>query len=219
MKLWTKTDWMLLTLVISSFVISLLLAPKLPDIVPTHWGFSGEIDGWGSKWINLLLSPSIALLILLGMAFMPKIDPLFKSYKEFEKEYINLRSIFVIFFLFFHAVLLYNSFYPSVNLVPKAIPLGIGIFIGYIGYIMPKFKRNWFVGIKTAWTISSQKSWDATHNLGGKLFMLAGAIGIISTLFAPKFTFILFLTAILFAGIIPIIYSYYVWKEDKGKIS
>lgn len=217
LKIWTEVDWFLLFLILINFGVSLYFWSKLPQIVPTHWNIIGEVDGWGPKELNLFLLPVINLAVFFLMIFFPKIDPLRKNYQKFIREYTGLRALFVIFFTFLYSAILYSSFNPSSGVFRFVFPVGFGLFFIYIGSIMPHFKTNWFAGIRTPWTLSSEKSWRETHKLAGKLFIVAGSIAIIGSVFFSKFVFPAFIIAIVLASIMPIIYSYSVWKEGKGK--
>lgn len=149
MKLWNKIDWLALTLLLFIFIISFIVDPYLPDKVPTHWNIHGEVDDWGSKYVNLFLMPSIALFVYLLMSFLPAVDPFRKNYDKFAKSYWSFKIFLTAFFVFLHFVILYSSI--------KAIPLKANLIFGiptallfiFIGWILPQLKRNFFIGIKT----------------------------------------------------------------------
>ena len=212
-KIWSDIDWFLFFLILITFAVSFYFWPKLPQKVPTHWNAIGQVDGWGPKEINLFLFPAINLVVLFLMVFIPRIDPLRKNYKDFSKEYTGLRALLVVFFTFLYSVAIYASFNVSSSIFGIVFPIGFGLFFIYIGTILPNFKKNWFAGIRTPWTLSSEKSWEKTHKLAGKLFIGAGSIAILGGVFFPIYILRVFVFVMILAGVVPVVYSYFIWKE------
>lgn len=216
-KSWNKVDIILFLMIAVIFGLSFYLWSKLPEIVPTHWNVQGVADGWGPKWLNLFLMPGIMLGMFLLFIYLPRLDPLKKNYEQFKQQYQALKAMIIIFFAFLYGIIVYSSF-PDARFEPGRIfPIGFGLFFIFLGYFLPTIRRNWFIGIKTPWTISSQESWEKTHKLGGRLFMAAGLIAILSGIISAELGFIFFIGAIVLAAIIPSIYSYFVWKNDKTR--
>lgn len=215
MKLWAKKDWAMLALLILIVVSGFAIAPLLPDKVPVHWNINGEVDGWGSKYINLFLSSGLALFIYLLMSFIPAIDPLRKNYENFAKPYQYLKFFLTLFFIYLHVFLVYSSLRetpPQGNLI-FIIPFSL-LFI-MIGWLLPKFKRNFFAGIRTPWTLVSDKNWEKTHNFGGKAFIAAGILSFISAFFGGAASFIVLISSILVASGATVVYSYLEYRKEK----
>lgn len=216
-KLIKKTDWLLLALIVLAFVFSLYYSTKLPAIVPVHWDAQGQVNGYGPKWLNLYLLPVITLAIFLLMTFIPKIDPFQKNYQKFARAYEGLKAVLVVFFLFLYGSTLYASINPSSDIMANFLGLGFGLLMVVLGYLMPQLKRNWFAGIKTPWTLSSELSWEKTHALAGKLFMAAGLLTISANFIFPSYVLAVMVVSILMAAFVPVAYSYFVWKSDPDK--
>ncbi len=215
MKFWKKIDWLILALLLLVLVSSFVLIPSLPDKVPTHWNIKGEVDGWGSKYINLFLTPGIALFFYLLMSFLPAVDPLRKNYESFAKPYGYFKIFLIFFFIYIHAFLVYASMRsapPGINLV-FAIPLSL--LFCFIGWILPQLKRNFFIGIRTPWTLVSDENWKKTHYFGGKIFTVAGVISFLAAFFGGVASFIVLISSVLSAAAITVIYSYLVFKKEK----
>jgi len=139
----------------------------------SHWNARGEVDGYTSKFWGLFLMPLI--LVGLGALFIaiPRIDPLKANIEKFRGYYDGLIIIFVIFMLAIHAQgILWNL---GIEINPNVIfPICLGPVFFYTGVLCENAKRNWFIGIRTPWTLSSERVWDKTHKIGGRLFKIAG---------------------------------------------
>ena len=211
------TTWMIKTgIVIGMYLVGFFLFDSLPDILPTHWNASGVADGFMPKGKAVLLFPSIALGTLLLFYFLPKIDPFKKSYKRFERAWEILQITVLSLFAYFYFVSLYSALNPEVSLERYVIG-GIGILFVILGNYMNKFKRNFFVAIRTPWTLSNEKVWNKTHRLGGWCFVTAGIILLLQTLLQTPYSVTIMIIAIAVAAIIPIVYSGVIYYKLKSK--
>lgn len=205
-----------LSLILISIIASIIVYKNLPDLMPMHWNIKGQVDSYGPKELMAFLSPIMMLGVWLGMLFLPRIDPRKDNYIKFEKSYTVIISTLITFFFVIHIVtLLISSGYN----VPMhvVVPFMIGLLFMIIGYYLPKSKSNFFYGIKTPWTLSSDKVWDKTHKLGGKIFFVSGfLIAINSLLLKGSIQFINFIILIVIPTIIPIIASYF-YSKNKEK--
>lgn len=96
----------------------------------------------------------------------------------------------------------------------QVLPPAFGILFFYCGILIKKAKRNWFVGIRTPWTLSNEKVWDRTHQIGGKLFKITGIIAILG-MFFPRFSFYFVLIPVILVAIYTVIYSYFEYREER----
>ena len=211
MKILSKKEIIPISLIILAFVLGFYFYSKLPDQIPGHWDYKGEIDAYTSKDFAIFFYPSLTLGLYLLLSFIPLIDPLRKNYASFAQYYFIFRLIFVCFFLSLYFYSLWASFGTEININYFIIPLLSFLFI-FLGLFMPKIKKNYFVGIRNPWTIHSEKVWDKTHQFGGKLFIGAGIISILSLL-SPCYSFFIFLTAVILAGLIANVYSYLIFRK------
>ncbi|AOR23788.1 SdpI family protein [Clostridium taeniosporum] len=203
-----------ITLIITAFLISILLYSKLPNEMPMHWNAYGEIDNYGPKIFAAFLPPIIMIFIWGGMLFIPKIDPKKENYNKFNTSYTIITNIIVTFFFILHIVVIITSLGYDIPIY-KIIPFIIGIIFILIGNYLPKSKSNFFFGIRTPWTLTNEDIWKKTHRLGGKLFVLSGLFITVSSLFfTGNIQFIILVTAILIASIIPIIASYFYYSKN-----
>lgn len=201
-------------LMIASFLIIFLVYNKLPDKIPTHWNIYGEVDSYGPKLFATLMPIGFMIIMWVFMRVLPKIDPRKDNYLRFEKSYeIIISSIITVFFIIQIITLAAGLGYKIY--VDKIISIVIALMFIVLGNYMPKMKSNFFCGIKTPWTLSSELSWKKTHRLGGKLAVVAGFIILISSLFLRgQILFIVFITVILVAAIVPMVASYFYAKND-----
>jgi uncharacterized membrane protein len=169
-----------ITLIVLLFIISLYLYPQMPEQMAIHWGIEGTADGYGSKLIGLFFIPVVLVLLFPLMYVLPRIDPS-KGLEKFRSTY----EWFVFGFLFYMGYVHLLSLawnlgwrFSFIRLLAPAIGL---LFMG-IGLVLRDARLNWFMGIRTPWTLSNEGVWDKTHDVGGKLFILCGALASLGAL-------------------------------------
>ncbi|MCQ5365725.1 SdpI family protein [Anoxybacillus salavatliensis] len=193
-----KKHLFIIILIASSYVLSLLAIPFLPDEVAIHWNVAGEADGFTNKWWGALLFPIFLTGIVSLILFLPKVDPRKENYEKFEKVYRIFLHVFVLFLFSIHVVTLaYNIGIPVQ--VDVVVPIGVGVLFIALGNYMPKIKPNYFFGIRTPWTLENEEVWQKTHRVGGKVFVMMGVL-IMLTVFATSVWRFIFLMIIVFGG-------------------
>ena len=213
-----KAAGAMLLIVLIAFAVSVYFYDQLPEEVATHWNEKGEVDGYMDKFWGTFLIP-LMILGFTGLFFvLPKIDPLKRNYPAFKKYYWMIILFLLIFLTYVHFIsLAFNLGYELDMMAAVMIPIGI-LFL-FIGYVLPKTKRNWFMGIRTPWTLSSDNVWKKTHEAGGKLFMIFGAFFIVVTLLSPyiefNMWFILGPIIVLVGGLF--VYSYFLYAKEVKK--
>lgn len=211
-----KSDIYNVVLIVIAFLINIAVYSKLPDQIPTHWNVAGEIDGYSSKVFGAFMAPVIMLVVWLGMKFLPNIDPKKKNYEKFDSSYSIIICLLTSFFFVLHLLTITVSLGYDIS-INKVIPLIIGILFIILGNYMPKSKSNFFYGIKTPWTLTSDVSWRKTHRLGGKLFVIAGIIVVISSIFLTGTVQVsIFVISTSIATLVPIVASYFYAKNDNS---
>lgn len=205
-----------LLLVLISWALGWYFYSHFPAKVVTHWNFYGEPDAWGKGSVNALVFPGILTGMYLLFFMLPKFDPKKDRYPEFEKVYTIFKFILLLVMtLVFLASGLFNLGY-NVQ-IQYVIPTLIGILMIILGNYMGKLKPNWFVGIKTPWTLSSENIWNKTHRMGGYAFILFGIL-IILTPFLPKtLGFLAFGLGILLVTVGTFGYSYWLYRKENNK--
>ncbi len=198
--------WAIIILLLTSFLIGIYLYPQMPDTIASHWNARGEADGYMGKFWALFLIPIIATIILPLLIFIPRLDPLKANIAKFRKEYD--RFIFMITFFLFYLYILTLLWNLNIrfNLIQALAP-AFSVLFYYTGILIEKTKRNWFIGIRTPWTLSSDRVWEKTHKLGGKLFRIAGIIAAFGLIF-PDYAIILIIAPVIIFGAFSFVYSY-----------
>jgi uncharacterized membrane protein len=208
--------WIPSLLVIAAAVVSLIAYPSMPERVPTHWNMAGEVDGWSSRFQAAWMLPLIMAVMVVVFRILPHIDPKRANYEKFGRVYDALVITILAFLLGVHAIVLLNG--AGYALPVERIILGAaGAFFIVIGALLPRARPNWFVGIRTPWTLSSDLAWERTHRLGGALFMLMGALAIIAAVFLPRHAPVILITSGVGSALFLVGYSYVVWKQDPSR--
>ncbi|MFH1192425.1 MAG: SdpI family protein [bacterium] len=211
-KLVTKKEVIPIIIILIVGLATLAFYPCLPLKVPSHWNAAGKIDGYMSKNILVIFFPSLILGIYLLMVGLPFIDPLRKNIEKSREAYFWLCVILIVFYSLIYLYSLYAGINSENAFPARYFMLSIfGLLMISIGSLLPKFKRNYFVGIRTPWTLHSEEVWDLTHQRARKLFTGAGIILILSTPFkALKFWPLIIM--ILFA-LWPVVDSYFLYRK------
>lgn len=207
---------MLLSLAVIILVtagISLFAYPKLPERMASHWGPGGQVDGWMAKSVCVWLMPGIMLLYSVLFMVVIQIDPLKKNIEKFFSYYAGFIIVMSLFLLVIHGwMILWNLGYQIGSNVIMPLLLG-GLFF-FIGIVMSHVKPNWFIGIRTPWTLSNEIVWQKTHKVGGILFRIAAIIVLIGAVF-PKYAIVFVLVPILSVSVITVIYSLVIYNKVK----
>ena len=192
------------------FALSLYMAPCITK-VPMRWNSQGQVDGYGSKAFASLFFPLLTIAMYLLMLFLPKADPLKENYQYFEKQYYFIRLMLVLMFagIFFFTFLAAMGY--KLNIMYFMVPF-LSIFFIVMGIFMPKIKRNYFVGIKTPWTLQSDEVWIKTHKFAGKTMVVGGILAFL-TIFLGDLAFGFFLAIVLTSALLPVLYSYLLYRK------
>lgn len=206
-----KKYWMIIILILCSYVLSVIAIPYLPNEVAIHWNAAGEPDGFANKWWGALLFPIFLTGIVALVIFLPKVDPRKENYEKFGNVYRIFLHALVIFLFSLHVVTLaYNVGIPVQ--VDVVVPIGVGGLFIVLGNYMPKIKPNYFIGIRTPWTLENEEVWQKTHRVGGKVFVIMGVL-VMLTVFAESVWRFVFLLIIVFGGTMYLFVQSYIFSR------
>ena len=211
----TKTTIIItLALIAASILASAYLWDRLPEQMASHWNINDEVDGYTSKAWGVLLVPLITAGMFVLFLFVPSIDPLKANIAQF-RETFNLFIVFItVFMLYIHGLMLaWNLGYQNFKMGSATLPF-LGLLFIFVGYMLRKAKRNFFIGIRTPWTLSSDSVWDKTHRLGSVLFMSSGALAIIGGFFGGVTAFWLMFAPLIGSSLFLVIYSYVLYRRE-----
>ncbi|WP_409293754.1 SdpI family protein [Peribacillus sp. SCS-26] len=206
-----KKHFLPLLIVAAVIIVWLSAYPDLPAEIPTHWNSSGEVDGYSSKLSAMLTSIGMLIIIYLILQFIPRVDPKRKNYQLFSKGYKNTNIAILILFFFINMLTIGAGLGFDFDM-DNLVPLSVGLLLLVIGNYMPQFKPNYFVGIKTPWTLNNEDVWKRTHRFGGRVFIAGGLLLMLSTLLPDSIEFLV-LPVILLIALLPILYSYRIHRK------
>ena len=210
--------WIPLFIIAAAFIASAIAYPRLPETIPTHWNMDGQPDGWSSRAFGALITPVILLFVWGFARVLPAIDPRGANYAKFGGAFEAIFDSLMLFLLGMHIVLLRAGLGYPVQ-IQRIAPFGIGVLLIVIGNLLPRCRPNWFVGIRTPWTLSSDRVWEKTHRIGGRLFVAAGFLIAVAALFWVQWVHVVLITSILLATAAVLIYSYLEWKREQSPAS
>lgn len=198
-------------IILTSFSVGIYFYPQMPEKMASHWNFQGEVDGYMSKFWGLFLMPFISLLSFLLFIFIPKLDPLKANIEKFRKYFDYFIVIFFLFLFYVYLLTIAWNLGMRFNMSQFLSP-AFGILFFYCGVMIEKAQRNWFIGIRTPWTLSNDDVWKKTHDIGGKLFKIAGIISF-GGLILPNLAIFLVIFPVILFTIYITIYSYFEYKK------
>ena len=211
----TRTTTMLvLLMIVGATVAGFLLWNQLPEQMASHWNINDEVDGYMSRTWGVFMVPLITLGMLGLFLIIPSIDPLKANIAQF-REVFNLFIVLIVaFMLYIYGLsLAWNLGYTGFRMSTSMLP-ALGLLFIFIGFMLRKAKRNWFIGIRTPWTLSSDTVWDKTHQLGAVLFMASGALAFIGSFFGGMTALWLFFIPLMSSTIFLLVYSYILYQRE-----
>ncbi|WP_409404963.1 SdpI family protein [Priestia megaterium] len=202
-----------LSITLLTLVAWIIALPHLPATMPIHWGANGEADGFATKINAMILTVGIMVLIYFIIAFVPRIDPRKENYKYFSKTYnILLNAVLLLFFFVNMSTILQGLGYN----VPMSYiaPIMAGLVFIIIGNYLQRVRSNYFMGIRTPWTLSNENVWKKTHRLSGKLFFIGGLLILISAFLPDGYKSVIMWGSIVLCVAVPYLYSYLAYKKE-----
>lgn len=198
------------------FVVSLLIAiisyGYLPDMIPIHFDAAGNVDNYANR-ISIFLTPAINLMMIILAEVVRNIDPKKSAYEKFNKQYYLLFFGVSLLMLVIELYTIAFSLNMKIFNINAIMPFGVGLLFTVIGNMMPKFKQNFYAGIRTSWTIADSDVWYRTHRLGGKLWFIGGILMMVSAILPTQLKMILFFTVVAVLVIVPMAYSYVIYRR------
>lgn len=210
-----KKDWWIWLLFIAPFIFIAIYWDKFPDQIPTHFGMDGQPNDYSGKAFGLLMLPLMNIGMYLLFMILPKIDPSAKNYKLFADKYKIIQLILYVFFTFMFFIIAFYSLGYKINISMVTLYGVLALFL-LLGNYMGNVRHNYFIGVRTPWTLANEEVWTKTHRLTAKLWVALSLIMMVLLPFLsnPDTGFMVF---VLVASMIPIVYSYILFKKLKSK--
>ncbi|MCX6775658.1 MAG: SdpI family protein [Candidatus Micrarchaeota archaeon] len=208
-----RTNELTITAVILlSFIIGAYFYPAMPDNIASHWNAVGEVDGYLPKFWSLFLMPLVITVSMLCIVLIPRVDPLKANIEKFRRHYDAFSVILALFFFYLYILTILWNVGMKFNMMQLMAP-AFAVLFYYTGVMIENSKKNWFIGIRTPWTLSSEKVWNKTHKLGGKLFKAAGVIALLG-IFFPSYAFLIIVVPVVVVAAYTAIYSYLEYNKE-----
>jgi uncharacterized membrane protein len=209
-----RSRWFGLVVAALAAAVSVWAFSRLPDTVATHWNLRGTPDGYSSRVWAVAVMP----LVMLGLTglfnVLPKVDPRRENYAKFLGSYWLIANAILAFTGVAHGLIIANGLGYTVQ-VDRLLPVGVGLLFAFLGNYLTRVEPNWFIGVRTPWTLSSDAVWRRVHRTAGWLFVVAGLV-IAAGAFAPRSAFMpLFVATVALAAGIPVVQSYVLWKREQ----
>ncbi len=197
-------------------VLSAIAFPYLPEQIPIHFNAQGIPDGFGSPLMIFLL-PAIMILVNALAEITKHADPKAANYSYFTNHYYLLYLVINIFLLLVQLYLITYALEIVTFQITNVIVVAMGLLFVVIGNLLPKVKQNFFMGIKTPWALADEYVWYETHRFSGKLWFGLGLIMCVGGFLPGKFSVYIVLGAALIGAIVPMVYSYLIYKKRNPK--
>lgn len=213
-----KKEWYVLILLIIPFGASAYLWNDLPDVVPTHFNMQGEADDWGPKWVNAIMFPAIGLATYLSLIFLPFIDPK-KRIESRQKPIAAIRIMLSFFMVGLYAFIMAKSLGSELE-IGIYVNVAVGLLILVLGNYMSSLKQNYFIGVKTPWTLENEEVWKRTHRITAKIWTVGGLLLVMIPFLIGNQIIYWSIFGVLISILVlyPVIYSYVIFQKlDTGK--
>lgn len=207
------TAILILALTAAMLIVSLALSGRFGDQLVTHWNDNGQPDGYSSRTTALYLLPLMMGVIPLFVLFLPFIDPMRRNVELFRPQYNLFVLLLAVFLAYVHVLSLIWNLNGDFKLENYMLP-AVGLLFFWVGSMLKSARRNWFIGIRTPWTLSSDTVWDKTHQRASVLFKIC-ALFCVAAVFVPDVGFFLILVPTLFTALYLMIYSYVLYAREQ----
>lgn len=216
MKYNLKSELPALLVALLPLIYLLLIWTSLPETVPIHWNLEGAADRMGPK--AALLSIPFLLPILTYIIFIaaPFIDPK-KKLQQMGDKLVKLKFAITFIMSVLALYIIHSAKIGELN--PNFMTIIVGTLFAVLGNFFSTIKPNYFIGFRIAWTLNDDNNWKLTHRLAGRLWIFSGILIIIgSFIISPENNPLFFLALTALMVIIPIIYSFTIYRESKKVI-
>ncbi len=217
--------WIPLLIVVAAVIASAVVYSRLPATIPTHWelsphppGTMPQPNGWSSRMVGAWALPVFLVGMWALLRVLPKIDPRGSNYAKFGGAFDGIIVSIMLFMLGMHIFILRAALgYPVA--IERVVPVGVGVLLIVIGNLLPRARPNWFVGIRTPWTLSSDRVWEKTHRVGGQVFVAGGILIVLAGFAVQQWAHVVLITVVLVCTATVLIYSYVEWKREQSPAS
>jgi uncharacterized membrane protein len=210
-----KIRWTTAALLAALWTAAAVAYPRLPDRIPTHWNLRGQPDGWGGPAAAFLF-PAIATGVAVLLHLLPRIDPRRAHWEKFGHEMGLIVNLVIGLAGWIEGVSLGAALGWKIDMT-RALLVGVGLFLAAIGNWLPRIRSNWWMGIRTPWTLESERVWRETHRVGGRVFVAAGLLVAAGAFLPQPLVPVVSIAAIGAVALVPVVYSYVAWRRESRR--
>ncbi len=196
--------------IVASWILVILFYHRLPNPVPVHWTLSGRVNGTMEKPWGALLPALLMTGLWLGLVILPAISPRGFRMENFLGTWQLLIVLILAFMLFAEITAFLKASGAHLSL-DHLIPAAIGILLIGFGNFMGKLRKNFFVGIRTPWTLANDTVWYKTHRLGAWIFVAGGLLFIGQGIWRGPVAIQILTIAVIV--VVPVVYSYWISRS------
>lgn len=201
-------------LILGGLLYSWYLYPILPDRIPTHWGLNGEVNGWMSREWGAFFGPGFNLVLFALLLVLPSISPRQFQVESFRRTYNYISVLILGMIQYFQVISLQAALHPGLD-SGRWVVAGLMLTMGFLGNVLGKVRRNFWMGIRTPWTLSSDAVWEGTHRLAARLLAAVGLLGGLAALLGAPLAVCFW--ALMVALLLPVVYSLVLFKRLQGE--
>ncbi|SNZ17333.1 Uncharacterized membrane protein [Natronoarchaeum philippinense] len=183
----------------------------LPAEMAIHWGPSGVADGWADRAVGAFLLPGLMAVLAAVLWAVPRLDPREENYASFRPTYDWFVVGVLALLVYVHGLVLATNLGVDVSMTRALVPAIAALYYG-VGHLLDGIAPNWFVGIRTPWTLADDRVWERTHAVGGRLFKLAGVLSL-GGLVAGEYAIVFLVGPVLLAALAATAYSYRAYSK------
>jgi uncharacterized membrane protein len=207
-----REDWPLWVLFMLALGLAAFVYPILPDRIPVHWNIHGEVDKWGSRGFGVFGMLGMFAGCYLLMLVMPLVDPKRANYPKFQPTYRVIRwTIVIVLLAIWCAVLAVACGFPLA--IPRLAMALVSLLFIVLGNFIGRVRYNWFVGVRTPWSLSSEEAWRLTHRASGPAFVLGGMLSLVGSLFGGLYAATAMIIGICGAILFAVVFSYFAFRR------
>ena len=207
-----RRRWVGAAIIGAMVLVTLIVWHGLPERIPTHWNARGEVNGYSSRPLGAFLVPSIALVIWLLLPLLRKLDPRNANYERFDETFFLIVNFMILFMALMHGLMLGAALGWGVDMSRATLAL-IGFLFIVLGNFLPRIRSNWWMGVRTPWTLENERVWKETHRLAGWTFVAGGTVSVLSMFLPAPLRFPVGFAALMCGGFVPVVWSYVLWRR------
>ena len=207
------TIFVTILLIVFATAFSLSVYNQLPDQMASHWNENNQVNGYISRFWGAFLMPVMTVGIVVLLLFIPNIDPLKANVAQFRDTFNVFITFIVAFMVYVHILtIIWNMGFDQFNMGTAMLP-AMGLLFIFAGIMMRKAKRNFFIGIRTPWTLSNDHVWDETHRIGSILFIVSGFLALLGAFFTTYAIWFI-MVPVLGSTAFLLVYSYVLYQRE-----